>query len=133
MERIAPLRRPIAASSARRLLEPSPGGNAGRDSARHYAAVGIFSLAGLAVLGFGVWLLQGHTAPEVADRLFSFDPGFTASGVAADAPMLRPSLGAAGEGSVTVFDGATGQSEVMSGPDRPATALLDGGDTPTLR
>lgn len=134
MERSPPLRTPIAAPAAVPPAGTLPGSDAGRDSALYYAAVGIFALAGIAVLGLagGLWLSRG-AGPEPEDTLFSFDPGFSA-GVALDAPVLRPGFGAAD--SIVVFDGATGQSEVMSAPpalDAADTALLGREGGPLLR
>lgn len=133
MERSPSLRTPIAAPPPAGTL---PGSDAGRDSAHHYAAVGIFALAGVAVLGLaaGVWLSRG-AGPEPEDALFSFDPGFS-TGVAVDAPVLRPGFGSAGAGSIILFDGATGEREVMSAPpalDAADTALLAGEHGSLLR
>lgn len=104
---------------------PLPGHDDGKDSARHYAAVGIVGLAALAIVGVGVgaYAFRPADTPPVAERLFGADDGsLLAIGVAADTPMLRPGFGAEGGDGITVFDGATGRSETVGGPDELSTA-----------
>ncbi|MCK0206541.1 hypothetical protein MWN33_00660 [Starkeya koreensis] len=102
-----------------------PGHDDGKDSARHYAAVGIVAVAALAIVGVGVgaYAFRPVDAPPVAEQLFGADDGnLLAIGVAADAPMLRPGFGGEGRDGIAVFDGATGRREIVGGPDELDTA-----------
>lgn len=107
-----------------------PGHDAGRDSARHYAAVGLFGVAALSVFGVAVAAYTFRDAERLGPTRAGFGldaagvatMGFATTGVAADAPTLRPSLGGTGGDSITVFDSATGQNEVMAGPGALDTA-----------
>ncbi|WP_454684056.1 hypothetical protein [Ancylobacter moscoviensis] len=94
--------------------EALPGHDARCDSARHYAAVGIFSLAVLSVLGVAVGAYAFGGADAYDSARTPFGParemltasdlltdglsavGLSATGVGADAPMLRPGFGVAG-------------------------------------
>lgn len=119
------LKRAPRETTVPRSGEALPGHDAGRDSARHYAAVGLFGVAALSVFGVAVAAYSFRDAETSAPARAGFaldDAGFATTGVAADAPTLRPSLGGAGGDSITVFDSATGQSEVMAGPGALDTA-----------
>lgn len=100
-----------------------PGHDAGRDSARHYAAVGFFGVVALSMVSLAV-AAYAFRPVDAADPIPApFAQGLPAIGVAADMPMLRPSLGAEGDdASITVFDGATGRREVMAGREPLDTA-----------
>ncbi|WP_428031899.1 hypothetical protein [Ancylobacter sp.] len=105
--------------------ETLPGEDAGRDSACHYAAVGIFGVAALAIVSLAVTAYAFRDSAPLASQAAPFahgDDGFPMIGIAGDMPTLRPSLGADDGDSITVFDGATGRSEVMSRPGPLDTA-----------
>ncbi|MBS9476024.1 hypothetical protein [Ancylobacter radicis] len=120
IEPFRPSRRPLLDDG---LIDEAPlGRDAGRDSARNAAAVAIVGLACVAVIavGVGCYAWNGH------EPVWSFGDGrldlggFEATGVAVDAPMLRPSLsnalggGAQGPNAgITVYDAATGRHEVL--------------------
>lgn len=94
-----------------------PGHDDGRDSARHYAAVGFFGVVALSVVSLAVAAYAFRPGEPLAPQAAPFahgDDGFPTMGVAADMPTLRPSLGPDDDDSITVFDGATGRREVMS-------------------
>lgn len=94
-----------------------PGHDDGRDSARHYAAVGFFGVVGLSIVSLAVAAYAFRAGEPLAPQAAPFaheDAGFPTMGVAADMPTLRPSLGPDEDDSITVFDGATGRSEVIS-------------------
>lgn len=98
---------------------PLPGHDAGTDSARHYAAVGIFGLAALAMVGVvvGAYAFRPADAPAPSVGLFGSDAAaLLPTGVAADTPMLRPGFDAENRDAITVFDGATGQREIVGAP-----------------
>lgn len=108
--------------------ESLPGRDAGRDRARHYAAVGVFGLAALSAVSVAVaaYVFQAGEPAEPHSAPFALDAGgFPTMGVAADMPTLRPPLGGDDGTSITVFDGATGRSQVMAGP-RPLDTATAG-------
>ncbi|SCW89962.1 hypothetical protein SAMN05660859_3555 [Ancylobacter rudongensis] len=105
--------------------ESLPGRDAGRDHARHCAAVGVFGLAILSAVSVGVAAYVFGTSEPAAPPSAPFAleaGGFPTMGVAADMPTLRSPLGGDDGASITVFDGATGRSEVMAGPGTLDTA-----------
>ncbi|QFR33654.1 hypothetical protein [Ancylobacter sp. TS-1] len=116
---------PAASPPGAAAVQTLPGHDAGRDSARHYAAVGIFALAGLAMVGVvvGAYAFRPADAPAPTGSLFGLDAGnLLPTGVAADAPMLRPGFEAERRDAITVFDASTGQREIVGAPAELDTA-----------
>ena len=112
--------------------ESLPGRDAGRDRARHYAAVGVFGLAALSALSVAVaaYVLRPGEPDTLPSLPFALqEGGFPAMGVAADMPALRPSLGAEEGASITVFDGATGRREVLAGPAAQGGTVTAAGES----
>ncbi|WP_414592064.1 hypothetical protein [Ancylobacter sp. G4_0304] len=77
----------------------------GRDSAHNRAAVAIFGVAGLAVVGvlFG-WLSTRGSEPAWTDHPALMLPG--GAPVPADAPMLRPGFDSSAAGDAVISDPA---------------------------
>ncbi|WP_245261594.1 hypothetical protein [Ancylobacter sp. FA202] len=116
-------------SSPRSQQAPSgeglPGRDAGRDHARHCAAVGVFGFAILSAISVGVAAYVFRAGEPAAPPSTPFAlqaDGFPTMGVAADMPTLRAPLAGDDGVSITVFDGATGRSQVMAGPGALDTA-----------
>ncbi|QIB34095.1 hypothetical protein [Ancylobacter pratisalsi] len=109
--------------------------DADRDGDLSKAAVGIFGMAGLAIVAVGlVWIMARPGAVETVslERLFKHD----SAPVSADAAMLRsgfdPDADAdAVPGGFTFLDGATGQREVVGVAPRPETTGPDEARTVT--
>lgn len=100
--------------------------DADRDGDLSKAAVGIFGMAGLAIVAVAsVWLMARPGTGETVDleRLFKHD----SAPVSADAPMLRSGFDAdsdsdADAGGFTFLDGATGLREVVGAAPRPVAS-----------
>lgn len=119
MNRATPLRLPPRPLDTLPTGDSLLGHDAGRDRARHYAAVGVFGIAALSALSVAVaaYVLRPGEVPLPHGLPLTLEQsGFPTMGVAADMPALRPSLGGDDGESITVFDGATGRSEVLAGP-----------------
>ncbi|MDQ0346492.1 hypothetical protein [Ancylobacter vacuolatus] len=105
--------------------EGLPGRDAGRDHARHCVAVGVFGFTILSAISVGVaayvFRAGEPAAPPSAPFALEAD-GFPTMGVAADMPTLRAPLAGDDGVSITVFDGATGRSQVMARPGSLDTA-----------
>lgn len=133
MNSATPLRLPPRPLDTLPAGDSLPGRDASRDHARHYAAVGVFGLAALSVISVAVAayvLRPGVGAAPQGLPLTLEASGFPTMGVAADMPALRPSQGGDEGASITVFDGATGRSEVLTGPGPLAGGVGDTTLTP---
>ncbi|MCJ8144368.1 hypothetical protein MKI84_15705 [Ancylobacter sp. A5.8] len=88
-----------------RLAGGPLGRDAGRDSDHNRAAVAIFGIAGLAMVGvLFCWLSARGSEPGWTDHPALMLPG--GAPVPADAPMLRPGFDAGAGGDVTLLDPA---------------------------
>lgn len=104
------------------------------DRACNHAAVAVFGLTALAILGGGIgWYYLRGAPAEVPVAIDFASPA--AAAVSADAPVLRQevrdeplaSAPVAIQRSVTIIDGKTGKREtILLGPDADADAPADG-------
>ncbi|MGA0563890.1 hypothetical protein ACO2RV_15700 [Ancylobacter sp. VNQ12] len=104
------------------------GRDAGRDNAHYCAAVTIFAVVGIAIVGVaGLWLTLRERPAAQAFNVFED----INAAVSADMPVLRPGFAGddvdAGVGSFTFLDGSTGQREIveMAPPVRSASSASE--------
>lgn len=95
---------------------------AAHDRARNHAAVAVFGLTALAILGGGIGWYSLRSAPAEPTATIDFaTPAVAAAAVSADAPTLRQELQdepvasapPTVQHSVTIIDGKTGKRETI--------------------